>query len=230
MDFNEKYYSLPAAAFTRSALLEKAVLGRDDPLFTKDPASLSPEEINALLDLALKHDLKLKPFKRNAGLPRVQKVLGILKGLAPKSMLDIGSGRGVFLWPLLEELPMPRITCVDTLDYRVRAINHAAAGGIDRVRAVQMDACSLDFPDRHFDVVTMLEVLEHIEEAEKALAEVFRVARKYVLLSVPSKEDSNPEHIHLFTRASMEKLLAHCAPGKARFDFVLNHMIVLIKK
>lgn len=42
--------------------------------------------------------LKLHRFKRSAQLPRVRAVLGILRSLAPADLLDIGSGRGVFLW------------------------------------------------------------------------------------------------------------------------------------
>jgi 2-polyprenyl-3-methyl-5-hydroxy-6-metoxy-1,4-benzoquinol methylase len=49
------------------------------------------------------------------------------------------------------------------------------------------------------DIVTLLEVLEHIPDVEKAVAAV-RMARKYVVVSVPSKEDNNPEHIHLLTK------------------------------
>src|SRR5947209_2342913 len=49
--------------------------------------------------------LRLHHFKRTNTLPRVRKVLGILRGLAPSSLLDIGSGRGVFLWPLLDTFP-----------------------------------------------------------------------------------------------------------------------------
>src|SRR2546426_348797 len=45
--------------------------------------------------------LKIHRFKRTHELPRVRRVLGLLRGLNPESLLDIGSGRGVFLWPLL---------------------------------------------------------------------------------------------------------------------------------
>src|SRR5262249_61598016 len=50
----------------------------------------------------LEAGLRLHHFKRTAGLPRVRKVLGILRGLATTEVLDLGSGRGVFLWPLLD--------------------------------------------------------------------------------------------------------------------------------
>ena len=40
--------------------------------------------------------LRLHKFKVNSGLPRVQRILGILHRLAPESLLDVGSGRALF--------------------------------------------------------------------------------------------------------------------------------------
>src|SRR4051794_20000367 len=57
--------------------------------------------------------LRLHKFKRNAELPRVRRVLGLLRGLAPSSLLDVGSGRGTFLWPLLDALPELPVVAVD---------------------------------------------------------------------------------------------------------------------
>lgn len=43
----------------------------------------------------------------------------------------------------------------------------------------------LPYEDNHFDLIFALEVLEHLVEPEKALAELKRVSKKYVLTSVP---------------------------------------------
>ncbi len=40
---------------------------------------------------------------------------------------------------------------------------------------------------RSFDVVFLLEVLEHVADYEQALGNIFRVSRKYVVLSVPNE-------------------------------------------
>jgi ubiquinone/menaquinone biosynthesis C-methylase UbiE len=90
-----------------------------------------------------------------------------------------------------------------------------------------MDTTCLDFADRSVDVVTFLEVLEHIPEPGKALAEAARVAHRFVVVSVPSKEDDNPEHIHLFTRAALEELFAAAGARRVRFDAVLNYLIAV---
>lgn len=61
--------------------------------------------------------------------------------------------------------------------------------------------------ENSFDVITMLEVLEHIPEAEKAITEICKVARYFVIISTPSKVDENPEHIHLFNATMLEEML-----------------------
>ena len=48
-------------------------------------------------------------FKVKDDLPRVQVVLGFLHGIVPagqcQTLLDVGSGRGVFIFPLLRDFP-----------------------------------------------------------------------------------------------------------------------------
>ncbi len=178
-----------------------------------------------ILRVALAAGLKFHRFKRTQGLPRVQQVLGILRGLQPDSLLDIGSGRGVFLWPLLDEFPELSIQAIDLLQHRIALINAVADGGFPDLSAAQMDATALDFEDDTFDIVTALEVLEHIPDPAAAAAELMRVARRFVIISVPSKEDDNPEHIHLFDQEQLQHIFA---PAGVRVQYVLNHIIGVV--
>jgi hypothetical protein len=77
--------------------------------------------------------LRLHKFKVNSELPRVQRVLGILRGVAPENLLDIGSGRGTFLWPLLSAFPELRVTAVDSSQWRSRDLAAVRRGGIERL-------------------------------------------------------------------------------------------------
>jgi len=110
---------------------------------------------------------------------------------------------------------------------RATDINAVRCGGVGRLTAVMMDARRLGFADNSFDVVTALEVLEHMETPELAMAEAIRVARRFVLISVPSHEDNNPEHINLFTKSAMERMLLSAGAAKVKIEYVLNHMIAV---
>jgi hypothetical protein len=209
-DLAARYYLDLAAAFARARL--------------PDAPRATPEE---LVRLGLDAGLPLHSFKRTAGLPRVRRVLGILRSLAPDTLLDIGSGRGAFLWPLLDSFPDLRVTAVDHKAHRVADIQAVAAGGVSRLTGLVTDATRLDLPDKSVDGVTILEVLEHLESPEKAVAEGVRVARAFVLASVPSRPDDNPEHLRLFTRDSLQTLFTGAGVKRLSVDFVLNHMIAL---
>lgn len=228
MQMQREYYQPSAAAYIRGKL--SRVANREQlGLFTRELETLTENEIERLLELARSHELRLHRFKRAMDLPRVQKVLGILRGLQPANLLDIGTGRGVFLWPLLDAFPELPVTCIDRLDYRAADLQAVHTGGLTRLTAIHGDVTALPFAGHSFDVVTMLEVLEHIPETRKALAEVCRVARRFVLFSVPSRKDDNPEHIHLFEPQQLHALLAEQGITRVNIEYVLNHMIIIAR-
>jgi ubiquinone/menaquinone biosynthesis C-methylase UbiE len=184
----------------------------------------------ASIEDGLKAGLRLHKFKQNTELPRVRRVIGLLRGLAPESLLDIGSGRGTFLWPMLAGFAELEVTAIDTNEQRVTDIEAVRQGGIARVRAIRADVQKLDFPDDAYDGVTMLEVLEHLPQPEVGLREVFRVARRFVIASVPSVPDDNPEHLHLFTVEQLRRMAANAGCGRVSIEHVLNHRILICMK
>lgn len=206
---DDSHYLGLAAAYARGALA-RPELGDD-----------------AAVAAAAEAGLRMHRFKRTGGLARVRKVIGVLRGLAPVELLDVGSGRGAFLWPLLDELPWIEVTAVDRLAFRVADIESVRRGGVARVRALEMDATSLDFPDARFDVVTQLEVLEHLQDPAAAAREAVRVARTAVVATVPSAADDNPEHIQLFDRARLERLFADAGARRVTVEAVLGHFVVV---
>ena len=206
----KRYYADLAWAFLRGRLPDAGV-GED------------------LIATAIEKELRWHKFKRKQGPPRVAQVLSILRGIAPTSLLDIGPGRGAFLWPLLAHFPDIHVTAVDRLTHRVRDIEAVRVGGISRVNAQLGDASSLSFGDNQFDVVTILEVLEHVSDPVPVAAEVMRVAKHFVVASVPSHEDDNPEHIRLFTKDSLTRLFLGAGAKQVQIQYVLNHMIAVIQ-
>lgn len=222
-----RYYQRIAAAYVKGKLRDKLT---DQDLLLKEIDGLTDNEYQEIFDMGKEQGLKLHRFKITMELPRVKKVLGILQGLQPQNLLDIGTGRGVFLWPFLNIFPHTPVSCLDILPHRVEDINAVHVGGIKNVEAFQKSILDTGFPDGSFDGITFLETLEHIPDPAKAIHEVCRIARRFVIVTVPSKEDDNPEHIHLFTHEKLKTLFEAEGITNVKSDSVLNHLIVVAFK
>lgn len=208
----EHYYLGLAAAYCRGARPELAAIADDV----------------AAIEAGRALGLRVHRFKRTAMLPRVRRVLGVLKGYQPWTLLDVGSGRGAFLWPLLDELPEVTTTAIDVLPHRVADIYAVARGGVSGLRCARMDMRQLGFADRSFDVATALEVLEHLPDPGRAAAELVRVAARAVVVTVPSRPDDNPEHVQLFDGAALRDLFAAAGATRVDVDYVLNHLVAVV--
>lgn len=173
--------------------------------------------------------LRLNKFKNDSILPRVRRVIGILRGLAPESLLDVGSGRGTFLWALLDAFPDLPVTSIDVSEQRVADLKAVATGGVARLTAIEMDAQEMSFASKSFDVVTLLEVLEHMPNPNAALRSAVAVARRFVVLSVPSVPDDNPEHLHLFSPEQLSAMAAEAGACRVAIEHVLNHRIAILR-
>src|SRR6056297_408675 len=136
----ESIYIKPAASYIIGSYPEKTAEILDHSKID----TLAPIQIEQLIAFGKNKKLKLHRFKKTMGLPRVSKVLGYLKGIYPQSILDIGTGRGVFLWPLLDAFPDTEITCTDILPYRIRFLNKVRAGGMKNIHPIQTDIRDLD--------------------------------------------------------------------------------------
>ena len=212
------YYLDLAAAFVRGRL--------------PDVPDLPPPE---LVEYGRAQGLRVHKFKRSAELPRVRKVLGVLRSLGPTSLLDIGSGRGVFLWPVLDAFAHLPVTALDRCPQRVADLEAVRWGGIERLTPTAGDVTALDFPDGAFDVVTILEVLEHLPDDRAGAREVLRVCERFVVASVPSKPDDNPEHLRLYTAETLAELFTSAAADlgvsvAVKCEYVPNHIVAVVRK
>jgi SAM-dependent methyltransferase len=99
-----------------------------------------------------------------------------------RSLLEIGCGTGFVLSGVREALPQIALTGSELYTAGLRF----AAGRLPGATLYQMDCRHIPF-DSEFDVICALDVLEHIEEDEAAMAEMFRAVRPGggVIVSVP---------------------------------------------
>lgn len=220
----ERYDAYLTAAYVRGALMGKRMLSQE--LEEMPLEVLTDVELAEIALTGENAGLSLYHFKRKEPLPRVSSVLGFLSGIQPQTLLDVGSGRGAFLFPFLNQFPDTAVTSVDLLPRRVQMLDLVHQGGVERLTALQQDICTWEKMEKSFDVVTLLEVLEHIPDVQQAVKAAVKLARRYVVVSVPSKPDDNPEHIHLLTKDILTELFGNAGCSKLHFGGVNGHLIM----
>lgn len=151
--------------------------------------------------------IELHPFKRIAN-PRVRTSLNLIRALAPRTLLDAGTGRGLVLWPLMEEQPGIELTALDQHAPSVARLQRAfEASGFFWWRAVCADVTALPFVDRRYDVVSAFELLEHVPDPHAAVRELWRVAERALVMSFPRRPDDCPDHLRHFELPAVSSLL-----------------------
>lgn len=154
------------------------------------------------------------------------------------TVLDAGSGEGVVMASLKNGFSAEFVGL--DLDYGrlVEARKRLAA-----IPLVSGDVHTLPFPDDAFDLVICLEVLEHVGGPSRAISELHRVTRRFLLASVPNEPwwrignmlrlkylqdwGNTPEHInHWSTRQFVQFIEPHFEIREVRrpllWSFVLG--------
>ena len=92
-----------------------------------------------------------------------------------EQVLDVGCGTGSLTFALAARAKIKNIC---GLDFSADYINYASHRNSDpRIEFKVGDACALPFPDRSFDRVLSLLMLHFVPQADRAVAEMRRVAR-----------------------------------------------------
>lgn len=106
-----------------------------------------------------------------------------IRQLKPQTILDVGCGEGFTLERLRKEKIGKKLVGVDFLDRAIK-IGKEVHPKLDLKKGSIYD---LKFKDNSFDLVICSEVLEHLDDPEKGLEELVRVANKYLVISVPNE-------------------------------------------
>ena len=138
----------------------------------------------------------------------------VVAELGPRTALDAGCGEG----ELLRRGVLPAGLKPVCLDLRMDSLADVAAA-----KRVRGSVQALPFAAGSFDMVTCLEVLEHLEDPAAAVREVARVSRGAIVLSVPhepyfrignllrgkhlSFNGNHPEHVQHWNHRTFEKFL-----------------------
>jgi ubiquinone/menaquinone biosynthesis C-methylase UbiE len=107
-------------------------------------------------------------------------LMSSLPDTVPEAILEVGVGEGEVSGRLSARYPGATIVGVDLPDPELEA--HWRARGLNGLCA---DIVQLPFPSKSFDLVMGIEVLEHVPDPRAALAELARLSRSDIVLSVP---------------------------------------------
>ena len=111
-------------------------------------------------------------------------VLEVLHPIVPDgSFLDFGAGVGTFAKELSHSFKLSRLVCADLLP-----LPDGLPENIEWIQADLND--SLPLPDGSFDVITAVEVIEHLENPRAVFRELQRLLRPngLLILSTPNQE------------------------------------------
>ena len=115
-----------------------------------------------------------------------ERIEEVMKTVPPDvhSILDVGCGNGFFVNSLVNTFP-DRFDRVTGLDYAEEPLKYV------KTEKLKGSIAKLPFEDRSFDLVTSLEVLEHLpqEEFKTGIYELQRVSKKYIIITVPNDQD-----------------------------------------
>ena len=174
---------------------------------------------------------------------------------APSSVLDVGCGEGVLTVQWAERLgdtqvgaDAPRgtgrrVVGIDLDDPKLRA--EWAKRERPNLEFRAEEATRLSFADGEFDLAAAIEVLEHVPEPEATLAEMARVARSHLLVSVPREPlwrglnmargayvrdlGNTPGHVNHWSKRGFVSLLSrYGAVEEARSPFPWTMLLVRV--
>lgn len=125
-----------------------------------------------------------------------------------QKLLEVGCGTGAVLMALSERFPHLSLTGTELL---MNGLDHAASR-VKNADFLQMDALAIPF-ENEFDVVGAFDVLEHIEQDDKALTQLYQACKPGggIILTVPqhpflwSVTDEYACHKRRYTRQDLLK-------------------------
>ena len=137
--------------------------------------------------------------------------------LIDKRVLEIGVGLGTAAGAVHATI----IGCWKYSGTDVSQANCDLVKKMFNLNVVKADISKLPFPDKNFDVVIALDVLEHVENKETGFAEINRVLKDYgtIVLNIPLSESRHDEDQEFgFDKHDLFRLLDVCGMELEKYE------------
>lgn len=149
-------------------------------------------------------------------------------GRTDLSVLDAGCGTGSMLQQIAH------LGCVEGVDISDEALEFCRKRGLTNVQ--RADVTNLPFPDGKFDIVTALDVLEHLDDDLGALTEWRRVLKPggRVFVFAPahrwlwSLQDDISHHRRRYTVGSLRRVIERSGLRLERLSYVSTFLLPVI--
>lgn len=139
-------------------------------------------------------------------------------GVSAQSVLEIGCGEGRLAQHLYERLHSTRFAACDL------SLQRLDANCSRNIEFREASAYALPYATGEFDLVVCCEVLEHLKEPARAVAEIARVSKRWAVISTPNEPlfrglnllrgahlarlGNTPGHVQQFSPRSLEQLVS----------------------
>ena len=160
-----------------------------------------------------------------------------------ESLLDVGCGEGVLVHQWAQQLGDKRVVGIDLEEESIQA--GWAQRQAPNLEYKILKAENFPFADDEFDVASAIEVLEHVPDPEHTVAEMARVAKRWLLVSVPREPiwravnmargaylkdwGNTPGHLNHWSTRSFKRLLSqHGEVVEVRKPFPWTQLLVRV--
>ena len=132
-----------------------------------------------------------------------------------ETVLDVGFGLGYGL--NIMAIKADRVSGVDVDQKALEYCQNTVIGRNPRVDYLGIyDGYTLKFPSNYFDLITCVDVLEHVEDYHRFLDELLRVTKKGVFISTPNRRleytnfdgtPKNPWHLREWSFEELDEIM-----------------------
>ena len=147
---------------------------------------------------------------------RIKKIVETyIQTLSINSLLDVGCAEGAYV-----RFAEDNNISVIGLDVALTKLENAKDMRLSDY--ILSSSESLPFEDSSFEGVISLETLEHVLDPQTMMEELFRVSRRYVVISIPVGESVGGGHVNFFSK---EEIKTWSSWGLVEVKGVLTHFM-----